>query len=516
MQLTYKTKLMKNIEIGPIDKSTAYLNEYSELFQKVLHNLYVDIVHRQTPLNKVKKAYQVRFGINARQFNSVRICLDSIVKSKKELLDLELEEKESKLVSYKNKLVKLENDKKTVFEKLSSLSMNDCRFKRTLKKYKAVKSSIHHTKRKIQKYTYRIAKIKKDKENKIVRVCFGSKELFQKQFNLIENGYKNHDEWYYNWKLKRSSQCFFLGSSDESFGNSNCQYANNNSLKIKTAPALEERYGKYIELNGVTFKYGQENIDKCKEFSYGYSPSYNKVKYYNGALSYRFIRTEHGWYLHTSCDTNEPEIITDSRLGGIGIDFNVNFVAVTFVDRFGNPLDEINLKYHMYGKTSSQIDAKLGDLSKELVNIASYYQVPIYIEDLCFAKAKGNIDKGKTYNRMINGFPYSKFKKFLEQRCKKCGIELKIINPSFTSIIGQFKFMKKYGLSSHGAAACMIARKGMKFKTEKVSKKHKNIVFGAKPSLNKSIDNYKMWSNLSYIVKKNMKFEDRIKMLYTT
>ena len=50
------------------------------------------------------------------------------------------------------------------------------------------------------------------------------------------------------------------------------------------------------------------------------------------------------------------------------------------------------------------------------------------------------------------------------------------VKPSFTSIIGQFKFMKKYGLSSHGAAACMIARKGMKFKTERIPNKYKCLV----------------------------------------
>lgn len=514
MQLTYRTKLLKESTVGPLDKATSYLNEYSELFQRVMHCLYVDTVHKQTPLNKIKKDYQAKFGINARQFNSVRVCLDSILKSKKELFDLELTEKQSKLESFNTKLAKLEDNKKIVLEKLSSLSMNDSRFKSTLKKYRAIKNSIHYTKRKIQKYKHRIAKIQDDKKNKIVRVCFGSKELFQKQFNLKENGYKNHSEWYYDWKSKRSNQCFFLSSCDEAFGNSNCQYSKDNNLKIKTAPALEERYGKYIELNDVNFKYGQENIDNCKESYFDYSPSYNKVKYYNGALNHRFIHTKYGWYLHTSCDVNEPEIITDSRLGGIGLDFNVNFVAVSFVDRFGNPLDELNLKYHMYGKNSTQIDAKLGDLSKELCDLALYYQIPIYIEDLCFAKAKGIIDKDKHYKRMINSFPYAKFRKFLEQRCKKDGIEVKTVNPSFTSIIGQFKFMKKYGLSSHGSAACAIARKGMKFKTENIPRNYKSVVFGTNPSLNKNIDNYKIWSKLSYIIKKNMNFEDRIKMLY--
>ena len=48
MQLTYRTKLRKNVPSGSEDNVTLYLNEYSKIFQKVLHKLYVDSVHKQT------------------------------------------------------------------------------------------------------------------------------------------------------------------------------------------------------------------------------------------------------------------------------------------------------------------------------------------------------------------------------------------------------------------------------------------------------------------------------------
>lgn len=382
--------------------------------------------------------------------------------------------------------------------------------------YRKIKNSIHYTKRKIQQNIHVIANLEKDLSSNIVRMCFGKKELFQKQFELEKNNYKDYQEWLKDWREARSNQCFFLGSADESYGNMNCQYDKKNTLKIKTAPALEERYGKYIEVPDVYFKYGQDKIDYCKESYENITPTYNTKKYYNGALSHRFCRKEHGWYLHTSLYLIEADVKTDSRLGGIGIDFNVNFVSATFVDRFGNPIDELNLKYYMYGKNTNQITAKLGDLCKELCDLSLYYKVPIYIEDLSFENAKKYVDKGKKYNRMINSFPYSKFRDMLNQRALKCGLDVIPVNPSYTSIIGQFKFMKKYGLSSHGAAAAAIARRGMNFKTEKVDFKFKNLVYNSRPNTNKNIDNYKMWMNLSSIVKKNMKFEDRIKMLYTT
>lgn len=516
MQQTFCTKLVKAPCFGPIDTITSYLNEYSELFQKVEHNLYVDLVYKKISVSKLKKEYQAKFGINARQFNSARVSIEGKIKSKKALLEDELNNKKVTLDKLKVRLDDLILEKTTVFEKLSSLKMNDIKFEKTQSKYKSIKNSIHYTKRKIQKYTHIISKLEKDFENQIVRMCFGGKDFFQKQFNLSENGYKNHAEWYADWQMSRSNQCFFLGSSDESFGNQICQYDKNNTLKIKTAPIFEERYGKYIVIPHIYFKYGQEKIDYCKESFINITPTYNVKKYYNGALSHRFCKTKFGWYLHTSADVEEAEIKTDARIGSIGLDFNVNFVSVTFVDRFGNPLDELTLKYCMYGKTSNQITSKLGDLCKEICSMGLYYGVPIYVEDLCFKNAKRNVDKGKKYNRMINSFPYAKFRDMLIQRSLKDGVQIIFVNPAFTSIIGQFKFMKKYGLSSHGSAACMIARKGMGYKAEKMNIKYKRLVFAKIPNLNNNIDNYKMWMNLSSTVKKNMKFSERISMLYNS
>lgn len=116
---------------------------------------------------------------------------------------------------------------------------------------------------------------------------------------------------------------------------------------------------------------------------------------------------------------------------------------------------------------------------------------------------------------MINSFPYSKFETMLKQRALKMGVELIKINPSYTSIIGQFKFMKKYGLSSHGAAACMIARKGMGFGFPALGKERKRALLKLKPELNTNIDNYKAWASLSSVVKRNFTFADRIHSLYT-
>lgn len=367
----------------------------------------------------------------------------------------------------------------------------------------------------MQEIANKIANILEDNKNDIVRICFGSKELFRKQYNLAENDFKDHSEWRDAWRNARSNQCMFLGSSDEAFGNSNCQYNTKNTLSIKVAEKFEDRYGNRIEVPNVTFKYGQANIDYCKKFYHAYTPSYNYQKYYYSPMTHRFYRTEHGWYLLTTIELEDKPIITDSRIGAIGVDFNVNFAQLAFVDRFGNPIEEMSLPYVMYGKRSGQIDSMLGDLAKEVCELARYYKVPVYIEDLKLENAKDS-DKGRKYNRMINSFPYKKFREALEARGRKTGVKIEAVNPSYTSFIGQFKFMRRYGLSSHGAAAVVIARRGLRYHTEKLSKANKSLLANYKENVNLNRNNYRLWMDLKSAISKKLKlkFNDRIQLLY--
>jgi hypothetical protein len=48
-----------------------------------------------------------------------------------------------------------------------------------------------------------------------VRLCFGSKKLFNAQFDLQANGYADHAGWKYDWLNARSDQFFVLGSHVE-------------------------------------------------------------------------------------------------------------------------------------------------------------------------------------------------------------------------------------------------------------------------------------------------------------
>lgn len=89
------------------------------------------------------------------------------------------------------------------------------------------------------------------------------------------------------------------------------------------------------------------------------------------------------------------------------------------------------------------------------------------MESLDFDKKKRSLgEKGGRYSRMLSGLVYAKYHKMAESAAARAAVELIRRNPFATSAAGQVKFMRRYGLSSHGAAACVIARRGLDFKLE--------------------------------------------------
>ena len=61
-----------------------------------------------------------------------------------------------------------------------------------------------------------------------------------------------------------------------------------------------------------------------------------------------------------------------------------------------------------------------------------------------------------SFNRSIS---YGKFKTYFISRGYRLGVEVCQVNPAFSSVIGRVKFVERYGLSVHQAAALVLARR---------------------------------------------------------
>ena len=177
-------------------------------------------------------------------------------------------------------------------------------------------------------------------------------------------------------------------------------------------------------------------------------------------LSFKFKRDRKGWRVMVSLRMPTPEVITSSRAGLIGVDINSDHLAVSETDRAGNWLSSCSIPPCTYGKSKDQALALIGDAAKDLVQIAHSRGKSLVLERLGFSEKKAGLrEESPKYARMLSSFAYSRVKAFILSRALRMGVAVHQINPAFSSLIGRFKFQERYGLTTHQAAALVLARR---------------------------------------------------------
>ena len=89
---------------------------------------------------------------------------------------------------------------------------------------------------------------------------------------------------------------------------------------------------------------------------------------------------------------------------------------------------------------------------------------PIVIERLDFRQKKAALEgESRRYSRMLSSFSYGKIKAYFLSRGYRQGVEVHQVNPAFSSVVGRVKFMERYGLTVHQAAALVLARRSLGF-----------------------------------------------------
>jgi IS605 OrfB family transposase len=414
---TYQTRL-----ILPSD-SLLILSSYAELFAQVEHHLFKKIISQADP-NACKREFLQRFGITARQYNACKTILAGKMDSIKE-------KRNGQIVDLAEKIKVLESKIKKIRKPFT----------------------LHQKKRRLNNLKIKLENLKADKDQNIIRLCFGTKRLFRAQFSLEENGYSSQEEWRQAWEKSRNSEFFVLGSKDEVSGNQSCaaflQEDGSLHLRLRLPPSCIQE-GKYLWIKDVRFAYGHKEIITALHS--------------RQALCYRFKRDEKGWRIFLSVNTAPVPLISDEKLGAIGVDVNNNHLSLVETDRFGNPVSKQTIPFNLYGKNSHQTKAIIGDACKKVVLSAVEANKPIVLEKLDFQQKKKCLkEKSPFYARMLSSFAYSSILTHIKSRAQKQGIEIKEVNPAYTSIIGRVKFSKRYGLSIHHAAALVIARRSLRF-----------------------------------------------------
>ena len=278
-------------------------------------------------------------------------------------------------------------------------------------------------------------------------------------------------------------------------------------------PKIEYREAR---IPNVLFRYGQELIDASVTADYrkALSPEMRSVpefdeQYYSSnwdPVPVTWAIQDLGKAFRITCTIQIPAeapAIRGVKSGCIGIDMNWDNLTVaetdpegnlllppTFnLDGDGNPLlpewlsdadrqhiqlekfkerktEKIRVRMkrtipiRMEHRSSEQIESDISAALEHVFLWARLQGKPVGMEDIEKLE-KDTLYQSKRRNRRVSMFSYNKITELADSKSRKYLVEVRKVNPAFTSQIAKFKYMRQFGLSIHECAAYTIARRTM-------------------------------------------------------
>ena len=214
-----------------------------------------------------------------------------------------------------------------------------------------------------------------------------------------------------------------------------------------------------------------------------------------GTIKRKSIKGELRYFAHISYDIPEAETRYNFEKGAIGLDFNYDFVSLSYIDKNGNLKSYHQISFrnlHTLRKNSRKnyISYKMD----KVINYCINKNKGLVIEDLSFDQ---EFSYNKKRNRKLSNLRITALD-LLEKKCLKRGIAIRKVHPAYTSLIGKYKYSRSYNLSTHVLASYVIARRGLGFK-EKIPAIYKWLLSQVgdmiEPRLKKSSP-YHKWSQI--------------------
>lgn len=350
-----------------------------------------------------------------------------------------------------------------IASKKECLNLNKEMLKNRINKleYKLEKAKDNHKKHliknKIIKFENKLSKIEYLLKNKeIGKVIFGGRKNYE---DFIKGKISKEE-----WKMLRNNELYSRGDKSKT-GNPNLRIVNN-QLRISD-PVNDKKFFEYLYIPEKRRQFLDE-----KKYTI-------LIKYVNGIFE-----------VHITTDILKEKKYK-LKNGAIGVDINPKSLNASIISRQGNYLGsrEFDISEVLNSSTNKTINI-LGNNIKKIVNLAKWQNKGIVIENLKF---KNKINS-RRLNRLLKQFTYAKIIELFKTQCAKEGVELKLVNPAFTSFIGIVKYAIRYNMSSHNSASFVIGRRGLMFKEK--------IPFSFKGLVESSEERSKSWRKWSLLKKK--------------
>jgi IS605 OrfB family transposase len=389
--------------------------------------------------------HQIR--LNKRYAEDAVLLVQSLISSQRELLPMRLEDVRAKIEKTEKKIDEYQHGRKTP----KKVDLPTCL------------DGLH---RRLEKLKSKEAELRRHLDQRTIpRVIFGGKENFYKRLK----GKITNEEW----KDVRSNQLYARGDKSKK-GNLNIRLMyddNTYECYVEIANPLGQPKGKHAPRLrfpvSVPEKYEEEIIDLVMGEPVGvnakgkpiieYRPYTVEIKRKNGEYYIHLIYEEEVYGRELTYD--EP--IQAERIAGM--DINIDRIAVSIVSKQGNFIKSKvfychELEYVKANKRNNIVGETVRDVYDWLLqeNVGA-----VVIENI---QLRQQHDTDKRFHRLTHHFKKKKLTDTIIRRGMRLGFRVKKVNPAYTSVIGRFKYMEKYGLSVHESAALVIGRRGLGYR----------------------------------------------------
>ena len=437
---TVTTELKLNKEYNQL--VSKYISDYIKLFNKIqrltfhrIKNYYIKNGKiTQEDRNIIHSQLKEEFDLTSRAIDAIL----SNMLGRYELKEFERKSLERKISTLEKELTKLK-DKRT----LQRINLKNDYKNFNFIKYKNLKVKIYWKQNRLNTKKQKIKNLENEIETSKYKVCFGTKNLLQKDYSKFIK--------------KRDNEIYFLGRA----GDNAC----NNNFQVKYSSKVNQFYfriRKEIDLENDKFVYGQFHFNN-KNYT---NLLKNLLRTKVSALTYRIKIKDNRVFLQIiyNFEHNKDLCVTRNSYGVVGVDFNKGFVSVSETDKYGNLINTFNIDYQ-YSK-GNQTKNDFQCIATRLKDYCLNKGKDLVIEKLNFTKKKDNLisKRGKKYNEMLSSLAYSKFDSIMTSKCAKNRIFLHKVNPAWTSWIAKQKYCPKMKLNIHSGASYVIARRGMLLK----------------------------------------------------
>jgi len=444
--------------------------------------------------DEIKKRGQELFGINSRYADDARLKAQAVLDSQRKLLELEVEETEAKLRRARKKLGWSVKKLTTAEEKGGVAS-----------ELEKLRLAVKGRQMRVASLEKKLTELEDHLENgTIPKVVFGGRKLWRR----VCRGRAKREEW----RAARRN-CLYSRGDESKGGNPN--------MKVSC------RGGEFRLAVTISHLSEQEGKDALGR------PKMSRAPRVEGKLwlpekhrdmvriwlamklpyAVELIRAADGRYLvHLTFDlggVRQPDfargcVALDTNPDGVGL-CNVGpggqpepwpeGFSVPYPGNLGKYEGEFQVAVHpngfLYIRVSDLGYASgfrrkylISVLARLVVDIALFLGKPLALENLDFGKDR--FDTSKSFNRMASNFPFAEMVEAVCRRAVKEGVAFKLVPARHTSTIGYWKYVRRYAVPVHCAAALVVGRRAMGFR-ERVTKELKELAAEIRRSLTREV-----------------------------